>query len=201
MPTNADAVNSSVDQAIDRETEAGLAAIAERMISAGRQLCLAESCTGGGMAEMVTRISGSSAWFDRGWVTYSNAAKQALLGVDPSIFERVGAVSDECVEAMVRGALANSDANYAIAVSGVAGPGGGSAEKPVGTVWMAWGYRSGVDAGGVSLHRERFRFDGDRATVRAKAVRAGLSGLAHHLDHQAWPEGDWLAERWPPDVV
>lgn len=197
MSISSDTAKATAEN-IDRETEAGLAAIAERMIATGRQLCLAESCTGGGIAEMVTRISGSSAWFDRGWVTYSNAAKQALLGVDSAIFERSGAVSDECVRAMVHGALTNSDAHYAIAVSGVAGPGGGSPEKPVGTVWMAWGYRTDASAD-VTLHSERFRFEGDRATVRAKSVRAGLAGLAGHLAQGGWPVGDWLAERWPDE--
>lgn len=198
MSTNSDSAMSSAE--IDQETEAGLVAIAERMIGAGRQLCLAESCTGGGMAEMVTRISGSSAWFDRGWVTYSNAAKQALLGVDPAIFERAGAVSEECVQAMVLGALAHSEAHYAIGVSGIAGPGGGSPQKPVGTVWVAWGYRAGKGAD-VTLHSERFRFAGDRATVRAKAVRAGLAGLAVHLEYGGWPVRDWTAERWPNDDI
>ena len=99
----------------------------------------AESCTGGGIAEAITRIAGSSAWFEAGFVTYSNQQKTRQLDVPQALFTQVGAVSREVVEAMVRGAQAHSDARFAVAVSGVAGPGGGSPEKPVGTVWLAWG--------------------------------------------------------------
>ena len=107
--------------------------------AAHAQVSTAESCTGGGIAEAITRIAGSSAWFEAGYITYSNAQKTTQLGVPAELFEHVGAVSQEVVEAMVRGAQQRSGARFAVAVSGVAGPDGGSPGKPVGTVWLAWG--------------------------------------------------------------
>lgn len=130
----------------------------------------AESCTGGGIAEAITRIAGSSAWFEAGFVTYSNQQKTRQLDVPQALFSQVGAVSREVVEAMVRGAQAHSDARFAVAVSGVAGPGGGSPEKPVGTVWLAWGVGDEVTA-------ECRRFPGDRDEVRRQTVIAALEGL------------------------
>ncbi|EWC41280.1 CinA family protein [Stutzerimonas stutzeri] len=134
------------------------------------QVTTAESCTGGGIAEAITRVAGSSAWFEAGYVTYSNAQKTLQLGVPAELFGRVGAVSAEVVQAMVRGAQQRSGARYAVAVSGIAGPGGGSTEKPVGTVWIAWG-------DGAELHTERYLFTGDRQAVRQQAVAAALHGL------------------------
>lgn len=130
----------------------------------------AESCTGGGIAEAITRIAGSSAWFEAGFVTYSNQQKTRQLDVPQALFTQVGAVSREVVEAMVRGAQAHSDARFAVAVSGVAGPGGGSLEKPVGTVWLAWGVGDEVTA-------ECRHFPGDRDEVRRQTVIAALEGL------------------------
>ena len=130
----------------------------------------AESCTGGGIAEAITRIAGSSAWFEAGFVTYSNQQKTRQLDVPQALFTQVGAVSREVVEAMVRGAQAHSDARFAVAVSGVAGPGGGSPEKPVGTVWLAWGVGDAVTA-------ECRHFPGDRDGVRRQTVIAALEGL------------------------
>ena len=130
----------------------------------------AESCTGGGIAEAITRIAGSSAWFEAGFVTYSNQQKTRQLDVPQALFSQVGAVSREVVEAMVRGAQAHSDARFAVAVSGVAGPGGGSPEKPVGTVWLAWGVGDEVTA-------ECRHFPGDRDEVRRQTVIAALEGL------------------------
>ncbi|HCN62534.1 MAG TPA: damage-inducible protein CinA [Pseudomonas sp.] len=130
----------------------------------------AESCTGGGIAEAITRIAGSSAWFEAGFVTYSNQQKTRQLEVPQALFTQVGAVSREVVEAMVRGAQAHSDARFAVAVSGVAGPGGGSPEKPVGTVWLAWGVGDEVTA-------ECRHFPGDRDEVRRQTVIAALEGL------------------------
>ena len=130
----------------------------------------AESCTGGGIAEAITRIAGSSAWFEAGFVTYSNQQKTRQLDVPQALFTQVGAVSREVVEAMVRGAQAHSDARFAVAVSGVAGPGGGSPEKPVGTVWLAWGVGDAVTA-------ECRHFPGDRDEVRRQTVIAALEGL------------------------
>ena len=134
------------------------------------QVTTAESCTGGGIAEAITRIPGSSAWFEAGYVTYSNAQKTRQLQVPEALFGQVGAVSQEVVEAMVRGARTASGARFAVAVSGVAGPDGGSPAKPVGTVWLAW-------ADGEHVMSERRQFDGDRESVRRQTVIAALEGL------------------------
>lgn len=136
------------------------------------QVTTAESCTGGGIAEAITRIPGSSAWFEAGYVTYSNAQKTRQLQVPEALFSQVGAVSQEVVEAMVRGARAASGARFAVAVSGVAGPDGGSPAKPVGTVWLAW-------ADGELVSSECRHFDGDRENVRRQTVIAALEGLLH----------------------
>ena len=133
-------------------------------------MATAESCTGGLIAAKCTDLAGSSNWFERGFVTYSNAAKSELLGVDPALINRHGAVSEPVVRAMASGALAHSQAQVAIAVTGVAGPSGGSAEKPVGTVWLAWATPMGV----VS---EMQLFAGDRAAVRLATVQHALSKL------------------------
>jgi nicotinamide-nucleotide amidase len=134
------------------------------------QVSTAESCTGGGIAEAITRIAGSSAWFEAGYITYSNTQKTAQLGVPPELFVRVGAVSREVVEAMAAGARQRSGARFAVAVSGVAGPGGGSPEKPVGTVWLAW-------ADGERCFAERCQFTGNRESVRRQTVQWALEGL------------------------
>ncbi|WP_080394525.1 CinA family protein [Pseudomonas syringae] len=134
------------------------------------QVTTAESCTGGGIAEAITRIGGSSAWFEAGYVTYSNTQKTRQLGVPEALFAQVGAVSQPVVEAMVRGARRESAARFAVAVSGVAGPGGGSVDKPVGTVWLCWG-------DGDTLIAQRHWFEGDRDQVRLKTVQTALRGL------------------------
>ncbi|KAF1068030.1 MAG: Nicotinamide-nucleotide amidohydrolase PncC [Pseudomonas citronellolis] len=141
-----------------------------RLRAAGAQVSTAESCTGGGIAEAITRIPGSSAWFEAGYVTYSNRQKTLQLDVPEALFPRVGAVSREVVEAMATGAQAHSGARFAVAISGVAGPDGGSPEKPVGTVWLCW-------ADGEIRHARRFQFDGDREAVRRQSVAAALEGL------------------------
>ena len=146
------------------------ARLGENLRRYNAQVTTAESCTGGGIAEAITRIPGSSAWFEAGYVTYSNAQKTRQLGVDQALFPQVGAVSQEVVEAMVRGAQAASGARFAVAVSGVAGPDGGSPAKPVGTVWLAW-------ADGSHVSSERRHFDGDRDEVRRQTVIAALEGL------------------------
>lgn len=148
------------------------ARLGEHLRRFNAQVTTAESCTGGGIAEAITRIPGSSAWFEAGYVTYSNAQKTRQLQVPEALFGQVGAVSQEVVEAMVRGALAASGARFAVAVSGVAGPDGGSPAKPVGTVWLAWG-------DGERLLSERRHFDGDREAVRRQTVIAALEGLLH----------------------
>lgn len=146
-------------------------AVADFLIKEGRSLCLAESCTGGWIAKLLTDLPGSSRWFERGFVTYSNAAKMELLGVPKATLETYGAVSSETVLVMAQGALANSHADFAIAVSGIAGPDGGSPDKPVGLVWFAWAGPEGW------LQSERQVFAGDREAVRRQAVLAALKGL------------------------
>ena len=137
----------------------------------GLKLACAESCTGGWVAQVVTATAGSSAWFDCGFVTYSNEAKQDLLSVSSVTLERSGAVSEETVREMVAGTLARSRADIAVAVSGIAGPGGGSAAKPVGMVCFAWGKRNGP------VGSETCRFDGDREAIRRQAVLHALRGI------------------------
>nr|WP_314877344.1 nicotinamide-nucleotide amidohydrolase family protein [uncultured Pseudomonas sp.] len=144
--------------------------LGEHLQRLGAQVTTAESCTGGGIAEAITRVAGSSAWFEAGYVTYSNSQKTRQLGVPVQLFDQVGAVSREVVEAMVRGAQAGSGARFAVAVSGIAGPGGGSADKPVGTVWLAW-------ADGDRVSSVRKQFAGDREAVRRQTVIAALDGL------------------------
>jgi nicotinamide-nucleotide amidase len=141
----------------------------------GVMIATAESCTGGGVAEAITRISGSSAWFDRGFVTYSNAAKRAMLGVRQRTLEVHGAVSEAVAREMARGALKKSGADAAVAITGIAGPGGGSRAKPVGLVWFAWA-RSGGEA--VAAGR---RFKGGRESVRRQSVALALEGLVAAL--------------------
>ena len=135
------------------------------------QLALAESCTGGGISQAVTEVPGSSAWFDRGFVTYSNAAKEDMLGVQTLTLERFGAVSEETALEMVMGALAHSQANLAVAVTGIAGPGGGTREKPVGTVYIACQKRGDQ---GVCFKR---LFTGNRQLIRQQVIMFSLQLL------------------------
>ena len=148
--------------------------LAAALTGRGWMLATAESCTGGLIAAACTDLSGSSTWFDRGFVTYSNAAKTELLGVDAALVARHGAVSEVVVRAMAFGAVRHSAAQVAVAVTGVAGPTGGSADKPVGTVWFGFS----VDG---QLSSECCRFDGDRAAVRAATVRHALQRLLQLL--------------------
>jgi nicotinamide-nucleotide amidase len=135
----------------------------------------AESCTGGWIAKVLTDLPGSSAWFDAGVVTYSYEAKEALLGVNPHTLEVSGAVSEQTVMEMVSGALARFGAGMAVAVTGIAGPSGGTADKPVGTVWIGWKRRGGY------AHARLFQFDGDREAVRRQTVAAALVGITTTL--------------------
>ena len=146
------------------------ALVADLMLKKGLFLATAESCTGGLISAACTDLAGSSAWFERGFVTYSNAAKTASLGVDAELIQQHGAVSQPVAEAMVRGAISHSLAQVAVAVTGVAGPTGGSVEKPVGTVWFGWATPAGVVT-------EMRRFDGDRRQVREATVRHALEKL------------------------
>ena len=141
----------------------------------GFMLATAESCTGGWIGQAVTMVPGSSAWFDCGFITYTNTAKGNLLGVREETLARHGAVSEQTVVEMSAGALTRSRAQIAVAVSGIAGPDGGSAEKPVGTVWFAWAAR------GSSPVAQAFVFAGDRNAVRRASVIAALEGLLTRL--------------------
>ncbi len=149
--------------------------LGQLLISRDWRITTAESCTGGLIAGAMTDVSGSSCWFEQGVVTYSNRAKQNLLGVPSYIFDQHGAVSEACVLAMASGALRASGADIAVSVSGVAGPGGGSAQKPVGTVWLAWAW-------GESVEAQHFLFSGQRSEVRMQAVVRALHGSIQRLE-------------------
>lgn len=136
-----------------------------------RRMATAESCTGGGVAQACTDLAGSSDWFECGFVTYSNEAKSRMLGVSPQLIVERGAVSEPVARAMAEGAIANSEADAALSITGVAGPGGGSELKPVGTVWFAWA------VSGQPTISEMMLFSGDRASVREQAVSHALQGL------------------------
>ena len=151
--------------------------LAEELLRSGSKLATAESCTGGLIAAACTELSGSSAWFERGFVTYSNEAKIESLGVDAPLVLRHGAVSEEVARAMVQGAIVHSRAQVAVAVTGVAGPTGGSLDKPVGTVWFGWSV-------GGQVQTQMQHFAGDRAAVRAATVRHALQHLLVLLQHR-----------------
>jgi nicotinamide-nucleotide amidase len=155
------------------------AALADQLLRRKQMLATAESCTGGWLAKVCTDAAGSSRWFERGFVTYSNAAKRELLGVNGTTLDRHGAVSRETVLEMVAGALDRSHAHWALAISGVAGPAGGSEDKPVGTVWFAW-----AGPGSWQL-AQREQFAGDRDAVRYQAVATALQVLLRRLDGPA----------------
>jgi len=152
-----------------------VASIAERLLARRESLATAESCTGGLIAKTLTDIAGSSGWFERGLVSYSNLAKQQLLGVPEALLERHGAVSGETARAMAEGLLVTAPVDWTVAVTGVAGPGGGSVEKPVGTVWIAWARR------GREAQARQFLFAGDRESVREQTLQAALAGLMERL--------------------
>ena len=151
-----------------------IARLAQRLRDRGWTMASAESCTGGLIAAACTELSGSSDWFERGFVTYSNQAKTDMLGVAADLIRDHGAVSEPVARAMASGAVAHSLARCALSVTGVAGPTGGSADKPVGTVWFGWSTPAGVFA-------ERQRFNGDRAAVRRASVAHALGGLLQRL--------------------
>ncbi|WP_369803341.1 CinA family protein [Pseudorhodoferax sp. Leaf267] len=149
--------------------------LAAQLRAKGWMMATAESCTGGLIAGACTDLAGSSDWFERGIVSYSNAAKTELLGVDAAVIAQHGAVSEPVARAMAQGAVMRSHAQLAVAVTGVAGPGGGSADKPVGMVWFGWAWPGGV-------HSEVQHFAGDRAAVRAATVRHALARLSALLE-------------------
>lgn len=150
--------------------------LVERATEVGAMVATAESCTGGGVAAAITEVAGSSAVLDCGIVSYANAAKQQLLNVSAADLEAHGAVSQQVAEAMLAGLWRQSKASAGVAITGIAGPDGGSAEKPVGTVWFAWGARNSAAQAAC------MRFDGDRATVRAEAVDYALNRLWDTVD-------------------
>jgi nicotinamide-nucleotide amidase len=148
--------------------------VGERLKAANAVLVTAESCTGGWVAQAITSVAGSSAWFDRGFVTYSDAAKQELLGVGAETLRAHGAVSEATAREMARGALERSRATVAVSITGVAGPGGGTPEKPVGTVCFAWALQDGTKS-------ETRRFSGDRESIRRQSVVLALEGVLKAL--------------------
>lgn len=144
-------------------------AIAQELKKRAWRLAVAESCTGGGLAYWLTSVPGSSAWFERGFVTYSNAAKVEMLGVNPVTVEKVGAVSEATAREMAEAVLERSTAIVSMAITGIAGPGGGSLTKPVGTVWFAWKKR------GAPTQSHCYFFDGDRSAIRERAIQTALA--------------------------
>lgn len=156
---------------VDREMEQLASELGQILKNAGLVLVTAESCTGGWVSEATTAIAGSSNWFDRGFVTYSNSAKRQVLGVASTTLRQYGAVSEETAREMAAGALKQSDGTIAVAITGVAGPGGGTADKPVGTVCFAWA------KGENALRSERHSLPGDRGEVRRQSVIIALRGL------------------------
>lgn len=150
--------------------------LGNRLLERGASVAVAESCTGGWVAQTLTAIAGSSAWFDRGFVTYSNAAKCDMLGVPETTLARHGAVSEATARAMAQGALGHSLADWTLAITGIAGPSGGSPDKPVGTVCFAWASRDGGCEAQTRL------FSGDRAAVREQSVRHALDGLLARIE-------------------
>ena len=149
--------------------------VGEALRRIDKKLTVAESCTGGGIAESITSVAGSSQWFEYGYITYSNKAKIKLLGVEQQTLDNYGAVSEQVVEQMAGGALKSSDADYAIAVSGIAGPDGGTAEKPVGTVWICW-------ITPEITRVEKYQLQGDRQAVRDQVIKISLQELLQQLN-------------------
>lgn len=160
----------------DEALHARAQTLADLLTQRREMLVAAESCTGGWIAKALTDLPGSSAWFECGVVAYSYEAKEALLGVNPHTLEEHGAVSQETVIEMVSGALARFGATVAVAVTGIAGPSGGTPGKPVGMVWIAWKRRGGY------AHAEVFQFDGDREAVRRQTVARALEGVQEILE-------------------
>ena len=161
---------------VSRDIENMAIQIGSALKSHGLMLATAESCTGGAVASAITDIAGSSEWFERGFITYSNEAKREMLGVDQDTLTRYGAVSEVVVREMVAGALHHSHAQVALAVSGIAGPAGGMPDKPVGTMWFAWGITGGQCV--ARLHH----LSGNRAEIRMQSVRIAFQGVLELLN-------------------
>ncbi len=155
----------------DEELRQLAAEVGEKLIARGWMLATAESCTGGWVGQLLTSLPGSSHWYERGFITYANAAKIEMLGVPADLIETLGAVSEETAAAMAAGALKHSHAHASLAISGIAGPGGGTPHKPVGLVCYGWALADG------SVMSSTCRLDGDREEIRSRAVAAALRGL------------------------
>jgi nicotinamide-nucleotide amidase len=155
----------------DEELHQLATALGEKLLARGWMLTTAESCTGGWVGQLLTSLPGSSQWYERGFITYANAAKIEMLGVPAATIEAHGAVSEEAASAMAAGALAHSHAQAALAISGIAGPGGGTPQKPVGLVCYGWALQNGT------VMSSTCRLDGDREEIRSRAVAAALRGL------------------------
>ncbi len=153
--------------------------LAMLLLSQKKQLAVAESCTGGWLAKVLTDLPGSSEWFERGFVTYSNQAKQEMLGVTAETLAASGAVSADTVAEMANGSLRHSHADLSVAISGIAGPGGGSEDKPVGLVWFGFAQKTPA---GIATMTESQQFDGEREAVREQAVHFALNGLLQLLE-------------------
>ena len=172
-------------------TDIELLALAQKVAKAFKEhenyLVTAESCTGGWIAKLMTDIVGSSTWFERGFVTYTNESKQEMLDVPAGVIEEQGAVSEATVLAMAEGALEKSHADFSLAVSGIAGPGGGTTYKPVGTVWFAWGQRQSGEGSStkIHLHSEHDLYAGDRDEIRRQAVQHALQEVLKLVNEQA----------------
>lgn len=170
----------------DMQLLAQAQAVARAFKQHNKILTTAESCTGGWIAKLITDIVGSSSWFDRGFVTYTNQSKQDMLGVPQEIITEHGAVSEQTVRAMASGALQKSNADFSVSVSGIAGPGGGTVYKPVGTVWVAWGKKSQDEkSSGISVDSEHCLFEGDRDEIRRQAVSHALEGVLKTINESS----------------
>lgn len=160
--------------------ESLVAQVGQALVAHNAMVVTAESCTGGMIAEALTSIGGSTAWFDRAYITYSYESKKEMLGVKESTIQRKGAVSQECVEEMALAALQQSHAKISVACSGIAGPGGGSSDKPVGTVWIAWAMQ-----GHEAVVTQACLFNGDRQAIREQTTQTALMGIITLLETQA----------------
>ena len=151
--------------------------VGQALVNSDSMIVTAESCTGGMIAEALTEVAGSTAWFDRAYITYSYESKREMLGVNEMTIQKRGAVSEACVQEMVVGALQQSHAKVSVACSGIAGPGGGSPDKPVGMVWLAWAMQGKDD-----VVTQKFLFEGDRQSVREQTTEAALMGVMKLLE-------------------
>ena len=159
----------------DEELHQLAAELGDKLIARGWMLATAESCTGGWVGQLLTSLPGSSQWYERGFITYANAAKIEMLGVPAEVIDEHGAVSEETASAMAAGALAHSHAQATLAISGIAGPGGGTPQKPVGLVCYGWALEDGT------VMSSTCRLDGDREEIRSRAVAAAMRGLIELL--------------------